>query len=153
MKIKNPSSYVIRAIYDWCNDSGLTPYIAVDLTINPINLPHKLQKEPHAVFNISAEATRNLCITDDFIMFDTRFNGVLFKLDIPIESIEGIFPVEDDYRAAGIRFQPAKLPETSPEPEVESTAKLSLVPKDGETPDIAKSPTEGKKYGHLTVIK
>ncbi|AGF46574.1 stringent starvation protein B [Candidatus Kinetoplastibacterium desouzaii TCC079E] len=85
--------YFIRAIFDWCVDNNYSPYIFVDVnkdTIVPIN---HIQNGK-IILNISNEATNNLIIDNIKISFQTRFNGVLENIFIPIDRIISIYAQE-----------------------------------------------------------
>jgi stringent starvation protein B len=43
--------YLIRAIHQWCTDSGFTPYIAV-LVDEGVRVPHEFVKNGEIVLNI-----------------------------------------------------------------------------------------------------
>ena len=53
--------YLIRALYDWCTDNGLTPYVAV-LVDDSVQVPREYVKNGEIVLNISFDATiRSRC--------------------------------------------------------------------------------------------
>jgi len=60
--------YLIRAIYEWCVDSGLTPYLAVRVDEHT-EVPRSHVKDGEIVPNLSADAVRNLQIgqRDDYL--------------------------------------------------------------------------------------
>jgi len=95
MKLKNSSNkpYLIRSIYDWCVDSGFTPYISV-VAFPELDMPEKYLKNDEIIFNISDKAVNNLSIDSEFICFVARFNGVSKELQIPMTTIKGIFAKE-----------------------------------------------------------
>ena len=74
--------YLIRALYEWCCDSGQTPYIAVQVDA-ATRVPMEYVKDGEIVLNISPDATRNLKIDNDLIRFSARFNGVSQEVSIP----------------------------------------------------------------------
>lgn len=93
--------YLIRAIYDWCSDNALTPYLAVrvdELT----RVPKAYVKDGDIVINVSMDAVRNLQIGNEEITCGGRFGGVLHSLYIPIPSVIGIFAKET---GQGLVFQ------------------------------------------------
>ena len=95
--MKEPSSttpYLIRAIWEWCVDNGLTPYIAVKVD-GTTRVPMEYVRNGEIVLNISADATRNLKIGNDLIQFSARFNGVSREVSIPVERVQGIFAREN----------------------------------------------------------
>jgi len=85
--------YLVRSIYDWCVDSGFTPYISVQ-AFPELDVPKEYIKNNEIVFNISMIAVNELVISNDMVGFTARFNGVARKLEIPIGAINSIFAKE-----------------------------------------------------------
>lgn len=94
--MKNISSkpYFIRALCEWCADSGLTPYLAVKVN-ERTRVPMDYVKNGEILLNISLDATRNLTLGNDLIQFSARFNGVSRELSIPLEAVSGVFAKEN----------------------------------------------------------
>ena len=95
--MKSPSStnpYLLRAIWEWCGDNGLTPYVAVKVDAST-RVPLEFVRNGEIVLNISADATRNLKIGNDLIQFSARFGGVSREVSVPISSVAGIFAKEN----------------------------------------------------------
>ena len=95
--MKEPSSttpYLIRAIWEWCVDNGLTPYIAVKVD-GTTRVPMEYVRNGEIVLNISADATRNLKIGNDLIQFSARFNGTSREVSVPVPTVSGIFAKEN----------------------------------------------------------
>jgi stringent starvation protein B len=93
MSNNSTKPYLIRSIYDWCIDSGFTPFISVK-AYPGLDMPMEYVKNGEIVFNISAKAAYDLIINNDIIYFMARFNGVSRKLEIPISAVIGIFAKE-----------------------------------------------------------
>ena len=49
--------YLIRALYEWCTDNGLTPYVAVSVD-ETVQVPREYVKNNEIVLNISFEQHR-----------------------------------------------------------------------------------------------
>jgi stringent starvation protein B len=95
--VKDPSSttpYLIRAIWEWCGDNGLTPYVAVRVDANT-RVPLEFVRNGEIVLNISQDATRNLKIGNELIQFSARFNGVSREVSVPVGAVAGIFAKEN----------------------------------------------------------
>lgn len=86
--------YIIRAIFEWCSDSGLTPYLAVAVD-SQTRVPMEFVKDGEIVLNLSSNATHNLTIGNDVIQFSARFSGASRELYVPINSVIGIFAKEN----------------------------------------------------------
>ena len=94
MKNISNKPYLVRALYEWCADSGLTPYLSVRVN-ERTRVPVEYVKNGEIVLNISQDATRNLTLGNDLIQFSARFNGVSRELSIPMETVNGIFAKEN----------------------------------------------------------
>ena len=76
--------YLIRAIYDWCVDSGLTPYLAVRVD-ERTEVPPAYVKDGEIVLNLGAGAVRNLEMGNEMITCNGRFGGVPFDIMVPVQ--------------------------------------------------------------------
>ncbi len=85
--------YLIRAIYDWCADGDMTPYLAVQVDQNT-RVPVEYVKNGEIVLNISQDSTRNLTLGNELIQFSARFSGVSREVSIPVIAVSGIFAKE-----------------------------------------------------------
>ncbi|MBI5919774.1 MAG: ClpXP protease specificity-enhancing factor [Nitrosomonadales bacterium] len=103
--------YLIRAIYDWCADSGYTPYLAVRVDANT-RVPMSFVRNGEIVLNISMDAVRNLHLGNEEITCGGRFGGVPFDLLVPIEAVIGIFSKET---GNGLVFQGNESTRVGPE--------------------------------------
>ncbi|WP_293007590.1 ClpXP protease specificity-enhancing factor [Nitrosomonas sp.] len=104
MTINSTKPYLVRSIYDWCVDSGFTPYISVQ-AFPELDVPKDYIKNNEIVFNISTSAVNELIISNDIVSFTARFNGVARKLEMPINAIKSIFAKEMNQ---GITFSDGK---------------------------------------------
>jgi stringent starvation protein B len=93
--------YLIRAIYEWCGDSGLTPYLAVRVD-EQTRVPTAYVRDGEIVLNLSADAVRNLQLGNDEITCGGRFGGVPHEIFVPIGAVIGIFAKET---GQGLVFQ------------------------------------------------
>lgn len=93
--------YLMRAIYEWCVDSGFTPYVLVAVDENT-RVPMDHVKNGEIVLNISPVATQNLKMDNDYVRFSARFNGASREIIIPVGTVLGIFARENNQ---GLLFQ------------------------------------------------
>lgn len=115
MAEKPTKPYLIRAIHEWCTDSGLTPYISVQVNAET-RVPPEHVKNGEVVLNVSYDATHRLTIGNDVIQFAARFNGASRECSIPVEAVTGIFAKEN---GQGLFFPREAAPDgapASPEP-------------------------------------
>ena len=116
--------YLMRAIYDWCVDSGYTPYLTV--TVDALTrVPMEYVKDGQIVLNVGPVAVERFKLGNDFVEFTARFNGAGRELCIPVAAVSAIYAREN---GQGLSFEvtatdAAALPgdadrhdETPPEP-------------------------------------
>ena len=58
-KMTTNRPYLIRAMYDWISDNGLTPYIAVKVD-ETTQVPREYVKKGEIVLNIGSDAAHSL---------------------------------------------------------------------------------------------
>ena len=86
--------YLIRALFDWCNDNALTPYIAVKVD-STVQVPKEYVQNDEIVLNISLDATSGLQIGNDFIEFKARFGGTPRQIIVPVGQVIAIYAKEN----------------------------------------------------------
>jgi stringent starvation protein B len=87
--------YLVRAIYEWILDNGLTPHLLVDAQYPETQVPTEFVQDGQIVLNISPTAARNLVMGNERIQFGARFGGVARELSVPAEAVLGIFTREN----------------------------------------------------------
>lgn len=102
MKQLSTKSYLIRAIYEWCSDSGYTPYLSVKVDTQT-RVPNEFVRDGEIILNISHDAAHHLTLGNDVIQFSARFNSVSREISVPVNAVQGIFAKET---SEGILFQP-----------------------------------------------
>lgn len=106
MPERSTKPYLIRAIHEWCTDSGFTPYLSVKVDENT-RVPQEYVKNGEIVLNLSHDATHKLTITNELIQFAARFSGVSRECAVPITTVTGIFAREN---GQGLFFAPENEP-------------------------------------------
>jgi len=101
--------YLIRAIYEWCIDSALTPYLAVRVN-DRTEVPMTYVKDGEIILNLGVGAVRNLELGNEMISCASRFGGKSFDLFVPVDAVIGIFAKET---GQGLVFQGPDLPPPS----------------------------------------
>jgi stringent starvation protein B len=86
--------YLLRALYEWCADNALTPYVAAYVD-DSVRVPREYVKNNEIVLNISMDATSNLQIGNDFLQFKARFGGQAREIVVPIDHIIAIYAREN----------------------------------------------------------
>lgn len=105
--------YLIRALYEWCTDNGLTPFIAV-LVDETVRVPNEYVKDGEIVLNISFDATSSLTMGNEFIEFKGRFGGVARDIFVPVDRVVAIYAREN---GQGMAFPMLARPTTATSPE------------------------------------
>lgn len=86
--------YLVRALHEWCTDNGLTPYIAV-LVDDTVQVPKEYVNNGEIVLNISFDATSNLQLGNEFVVFKARFGGVAREINVPVARVIAIYAREN----------------------------------------------------------
>jgi stringent starvation protein B len=121
--------YMLRAIYEWCTDSGFTPYLAVKVDA-ATTVPMEYVKKGEIVLNISFGATSGLKMDNDAIHFHARFGGVSREIYVPVQNVLAIYANEN---GQGMAFEVTTTAAETPapavtEPPLASVPSLSSVP-------------------------
>ncbi|MDH5472574.1 MAG: ClpXP protease specificity-enhancing factor [Gammaproteobacteria bacterium] len=112
--------YLIRALYQWIVDNGVTPYILVDALIEGIDVPAQYIQDNKIVLNIAPMAVHGLTLGDEVITFNARFGGKSTDIFVPTEAVLAIYAREN---GQGMMF--------------------SEEPQGPEPPDKGKGPSDG----------
>ncbi|WP_242110698.1 ClpXP protease specificity-enhancing factor [Luteimonas aquatica] len=139
--------YLLRALYEWIADNGMTPHVLVDATQPGVRVPAHTVKEGKVVLNIAERAVAKLEMDNESIRFTARFGGVSHPVTVPVSAVLAIYARETGQGMA--------LPEEIPGGEArdEDDAAVSL---EGELvdgpPDDDQTPPP-RRGGHLRVVK
>lgn len=87
--------YLIRAMYQWIIDNGMTPHLLANVSIEGCQVPASYIQEGKIVLNIAPMAITGLVLGDDDVSFGARFNGVSESIYVPIRAIEAIYAREN----------------------------------------------------------
>jgi stringent starvation protein B len=149
--------YMLRAIYEWCTDSGYTPYLAVKVDAGT-TVPMEYVKKGEIVLNISYGATSGLKMDNDSVRFHARFGGVSREIFVPVNNVMAIYANEN---GQGMAFEVQAAATEAPAPERASSPMLAAVPSDmGEARSEPEAGTPGgdgneppKKGGRPTLTR
>ena len=94
--------YLIRALYEWLADNDLTPYLAVDATLEDVMVPSQHIQDGQIVLNITMSAVRNLDISNEAVTFSARFGGVPQQVYVPVTAILAIYAKENGQAKANV---------------------------------------------------
>lgn len=101
MGLPSTKPYLLRAIWEWCCDNGLTPHIAVTVD-GRTRVPREFVRDGQIVLNLGPDATNKLQIGNEYVEFQARFGGVARELSIPVGQVTAIYAREN---GAGMAFE------------------------------------------------
>ena len=93
--MRSSRPYMIRAMHEWIVDSNLTPYALVDATHANVVIPQEYVEDGKILLNVSPNATQNLNLGNEFVLFHARFNGISMEVSFPIDSVIAIYAKEN----------------------------------------------------------
>ena len=155
--------YLIRALYEWCTDNGLTPYIAV-LADDTVQVPREYVQNGEIVLNISFDATSALKLGNEFIEFKARFGGVPREIIVPIDRVIAIYARESGQGMAfpvpvptvtdgGAEGDESEAPADGGEPAAAGRGPIQLVPQAGDEDAPTDPQPPKRKRPALKVVK
>ena len=118
--------YLIRALYQWIVDNGVTPYILVDAAYQDVEVPKQYIQDNKIVLNIAPMAVQGLVLGDRDITFNARFGGQPTDVYVPTDAVLAIYAREN---GQGMMFsEEPEGPDHDPdEPSPEHKPKLRVV--------------------------
>lgn len=87
--------YLLRALYEWISDNGLTPYIVVDAQARDVVVPTGIAQDGKVTLNISASAVAGLDLGNEHIQFHARFSGTSQEVWVPVGAVVAIYAKEN----------------------------------------------------------
>lgn len=87
--------YLVRALYEWITDNGLTPYILVNVEKEGLQVPLEYADNGKLVLNIAPRAVRDLKVSNDAITFSARFGGAARDVMVPVHAVMAIYAREN----------------------------------------------------------
>ena len=136
--------YLLRALYEWIADNGMTPHILVDAAHAGVRVPAHTIKDGRVVLNIADRAVARLELDNDAVRFTARFGGVSHPVLVPVAAILAIYARETGQGMA----LPEEVGPGQPPPDDDDPMPPDDGPADGPGDDAAP-----KRGAHLRVIK
>ncbi len=142
--------YFLRALYEWCVDSGLTPYLTVRVDARA-RVPQGYVRDGQIVLNVGPSAVRNIQMDNDWVTFSARFGGVSHAIQVPVGNVLAIYAKET---GEGMSFE--HLSSESDEADEDAPAPLdsgedAMTARDSEDEPSPPQPPKGKP--RLRVVK
>lgn len=87
--------YLIRAMYQWIADNGMTPHLLIDATQDDVVVPEEHIQNGKIILNIAPMAISSLVLGDDDISFSARFSGKSMGIYVPVGAVLAIYAKEN----------------------------------------------------------
>jgi len=138
--------YLVRAMYEWIGDNGMTPYLLVDASHPGVQCPPQAVQDGRVVLNIAGRAVSSLQMGNEDIAFKARFSGVSQLVSIPMAAVQAIYAQETG--------QGMMLPDEGPAAQ-QPGGGLPMEGNDDDDggDDGGGDPGPGRRGGHLRVVK
>jgi len=133
--------YFIRALHEWCTDSGYTPHVVVQVD-SRARVPRGYVQDGQITLNVGLMATNKLELGNDFIEFQARFGGKTESISIPVNCVTAIYARET---GAGMGFEVEAF--EGSEEDTDMTDNVS------DAEDTKPQEAEKPKASHLKVVK
>jgi stringent starvation protein B len=108
--------YLLRALYEWITDNGLTPHVLVDAEVEGVDVPDHAVQKGKVVLNIASSATEHLHLDNEIINFKARFSGNPYQISVPMAAVIAIYAHEN---GQGMMFAQDESGDDSPQPPVD----------------------------------
>lgn len=128
--------YFLRALYEWCVDSGYTPYVTVRVD-GHTRVPVAFVKDGQIVLNIGPNAVRNLQMDNEWLSFSARFGGVAQEIFVPMGNVMAIYARET---GDGMAFPQTGMAPSAPEQQEAAQGRADAG--NGESPGQDETPPE-----------
>ena len=152
--------YLLRALYEWIADNGLTPHLLVDATRPGVRVPAHAVKDGRIVLNVAGRAVAHLQMDNDDVRFSARFGGVSHAVSVPVSAVLAIYARENGQGMA--------LPPESDEGEAASNLPIDAESEGGPALELVQDgdagdsgprpgpddePPSPPRRGHLRIVK
>lgn len=155
MSMSSHRPYLLRALYEWIADNGMTPHLLVDATRAGVQVPSQAVSDGKVVLNVAERAVSQLQMTNESISFSARFGGVSFPVVVPVSAVLAIYARETGQGMAlpgDALVEGEEDDEVAPDSGAHST--LSAVPSDpADGDDGDRTPPSPRRGGHLRIVK
>lgn len=87
--------YLIRALYEWIVDNGMTPYVLINAATEQVVVPRQFVENDKIVLNLNPSAVQNLQLGNDYLELDARFSGSPMHVVVPVMAVLAIYAREN----------------------------------------------------------
>ena len=164
LQMSSQRPYLLRALYEWIADNGMTPHVLVNAAMAGVRVPLHAVKEGRIVLNIAERAVAKLELGNELLRFTARFAGVSQTVSVPLEAVIAIYAREtgqgmalpEELRAASAAPAPPMATgpvavESDPVDAQQPEDALDPIGSDESGPDRPSEPP--KRGNHLRIVK
>ncbi|HST44940.1 MAG TPA: ClpXP protease specificity-enhancing factor [Luteimonas sp.] len=138
--------YLLRALYEWIADNGMTPHVLVDARLPGVRVPPHTVKDGRVVLNIADRAVAKLELDNEGVRFTARFGGVSYPVSVPVAAVIAIYARETGQGMA--------LPDDNGSRAEATSDAEAAVSDSGESPGDDDAPSPPPRRGpHLRIVK
>ena len=76
--------YLVRVMYEWIVDNGMTPHILADTKNDQLQIPRQFEEDGKIALNIGSTAVQSLGLGKDAVSFDAHFDVKSMTVAVPI---------------------------------------------------------------------
>jgi stringent starvation protein B len=150
-------AYLLRALYEWIVDNGMTPHVLVDATRPGVRVPAHAVKDGQIVLNIADRAVARLEMGNDMLSFTARFGGMSQSVRVPLPAVIAIYARETGH-GMGLPQDPQHTLPSRAADEDPGVQLLDISYEGADGEDIPLDPGEDtpeppKRGGHLRIVK
>ena len=95
MQMTSSRPYLVRAMYQWIADNGMTPHLLVDVSVEGVQVPTEHVQSGKIILNIAPMAISGLVLGDKEITFSAKFSGQSMSLYVPIDAVLAVYAKEN----------------------------------------------------------
>lgn len=103
--------YLLRAMYDWICDNGLTVHLLVNANHPESRVPLEFVEDGQIVLNITPGAVQGFQMDLAGVGFAARFRGIVREVYVPVDAVLAVFAKEN---GQGMAFDAQPAPATPP---------------------------------------
>ena len=105
--------YLVRSLYEWILENGMTPYLLVDASYEGVIVPKAYVSDERIILNTHPSAVQNWVLDNEAVSFSARFSGISENLYVPISAIMATYTKEN---GKGMMFDDQFEDDVPPEP-------------------------------------
>lgn len=95
MEMTSSRPYLVRAMYQWISDNGMTPHLLVDASVKGVQVPAEHVQNDKIILNIAPMAITGLVLGDTDISFNARFSGKSREIYVPVAAVLAVYAKEN----------------------------------------------------------